>query len=143
MPGARRKPKQARGHRVSPRKGKGLCRDLGKRTPGEELWCRRRWTGLTGLQAAEVLGVGRTALWLAEQDAGTAEAYLLRMRHAVIRLPQLLALARRRQGWGLLGTAKRVGVSHTTLLIREKAGDPGLMEFWVGEGFTFVRGGSL
>lgn len=110
------------------------------RTPGEELWVRRRANGLTGLETATFFGIGRTALWEAETLGKGAEALAKpRFWARPPGLPELLALARRRQGWGLPGTARRCKVSHTTLLAAERRGDAWLVQFWEGRGFTFVR----
>ena len=125
--------------RPSPRK-QGVPRDLCVRTSGEELWVLRRASGLTGLQAATFFGIGRTALWEAEAHGKGAEAMARpRFWARPPGLPQLLALARRRQGWGLAETARRCKISHMTLLKREKAGCPILKAFWENRGFTFVR----
>jgi hypothetical protein len=137
-PGARYATKQGRGHtRLSPKRKAPCSKDLRVRTPGEELWCRRRKASLTGPEAATRLGIGRTLLWLAEKDLASVDG--ARGLAGPPGLPQLLALARRRQGWGLLSTAQWVGVSHTTLLAWEKAGDRRLQKDWERKGFTFVR----
>jgi hypothetical protein len=137
MPGSRQTPKPTSSHKVASQ-GKALY----ARAPGEELWLRRRLAGLTGPQAAKALGIGRTALWEAEAR-GKGARQLLGLAKLLWGkppgLPDLLALARRRQGWGLLGTAGRCKISHTTLLAAERRGDAWLAEFWSRRGFTFVR----
>lgn len=141
-PRARHTAKKARGHRTLRPNKKGVARELYVRTPAEELWCRRRKAGLTGPEAAEDMGIGRTALWSAEAG-GQAAKHLARLAKLIWReppgLPELLALARRRQGWGLLGTSFKMGVSHTTLLKMEREGDKQLMILWESLGFSFTR----
>ena len=114
-------------------------RDLTRRTHGEELWCRRRAAGLTSREAAEALGIGRTTLYLEERKEGPRRLPLLARHWASPRLPELLALARRRSGWGMHGTAQRARVCHVTLLRMERSGSPDLRAFWEERGFTFVR----
>jgi DNA-binding XRE family transcriptional regulator len=102
-------------------------------SPGEQLWAWRRAAGHSQAVAAGLLGVCRTTLWRAEADVATAVQGIPPVSAAGVALP----LARRRQGWGLEGTACRVGVSHVTLLRMEREGDRRLREFWVGRGFIF------
>ena len=113
-----------------------LNRDLTRRTAGEELWCRRRKAGLGQARAAKRLGVGRTTLQAAEADATTLKRALA-ARFAP-GLPELLALARQRSGWGLRGAARRAGISHVTLLLWEREADRRLIAFWTKNRFTFA-----
>lgn len=115
-----------------------MNKDLTIRTPGEDLWLRRRHAGLTTSEAAALLGVGRTRLWLAETDQDPLAARFLPWSR-ITGLQDLLALARRRLGKGSRGTARLMGISHSTLHEWEAAGDPRLREWWEGKGFTFVR----
>jgi DNA-binding transcriptional regulator YiaG len=123
-----------------PRKG---MKDLSDRTPGEELWLRRRLLGFSQEEAALVLGVAHStvASWEARKGLATKAAEAL---GGLPRPPggratpgDLAALARRRQGWGSFGTAERVGVSRMTLFNWERASDERLVAFWEGRGFSF------
>ena len=109
-------------------------KDLTVRTPGEELWCRRRAAGLTTAQAAALLGVGRRKLCQLQRATDPLKTAL-----PPPGMPQLLALARRRQGWTLRQTAERLKISHVTLLRREAKADPDIIAFWVKRGFTFAH----
>jgi DNA-binding XRE family transcriptional regulator len=114
-----------------------LNRDLTRRTPGEELWCRRRRAGLTAAEAAALLRVGRTTLFLAEGDRRPLPACL--DGGFAPHLPELLALARRRAGLTLDEAAMMAGCSRVTLLKREREADPSLRRRWERRGFTFVQ----
>lgn len=114
--------------------------DLNVRTRGEELWLWRRSRGLTAATGAERVGVGRTTMWKMEADQMSAPIQHPRWGLARVRRPPLcllLALARRRAGLGLYRTAKRAGISHVSLLERERSGSPELVTFWKDWGFSF------
>ena len=116
-----------------------LDKCLKRYTDGERLWLWRRCAGHSQATAASILGVCRTTLWQAEANGtGAVAAPPRRKWPCDPRLPELLALARRRAGWGAEGTAKRVGGSRITLALWEKQGDRRLREFWERRGFTFV-----
>jgi len=110
-----------------------LNKDLTKRTPGEELWLWRQALGYSGIKAADYMGIGRNRYWSMEADR--IDAAFKYRGDATVEL--LFKLARRRTGWGLRETARRVGVSHVTLLTWERMGDQTLMDWWVSRGFTF------
>lgn len=113
-------------------------KDLALRTPGEELWVRRKEAGLTMPKAARAAGLGRTTWWLYESGRKAPPAEVLGPRRAFISLPTLLALARKRSGLGIHRTARTLGpMSHVTLLAREARGDPSLRAAWEGRGFWF------
>lgn len=106
-------------------------------TSGERLWLTRRVRGWSQPEAARRFGVGRTALSLAENDREPLPIALrLTLR---VDVPALLALARRRYGYGLRGTAGIVGVSHRTLLAWERTADARLLQFWTYRKFVGFR----
>lgn len=116
-----------------------ISKDLGRRTPGEELWLARKATGLTSYEAASRAGVGRNAYREAELDRNPGptpfKTGLLKVSRPSLAL--LLALARRRSGYGLAKIVRAAGRSKVTLLAWERAGDPRLVSFWEGRGFNF------
>lgn len=112
-----------------------LDRDLTRRTPAEDLWLWRRKRGLTSTEAARALSVGRTFLWKAEH--GFTELHRAPRPLSSPSLPLLLALARRRAGLGLRGTASAAGVSHQTLLRWEARGEEALRSWWERRGYRF------
>lgn len=115
----------------------GEMKDLRNgRTLGERLWLWRTKHGLSQAQAAAKLGLTPKQYWKAEADikdypvsyAGKGGRY---------NLATLCRLARRRHGAGLQGTAKLLGISHTTLLQWESSGEPALVNAWTGLGYRF------
>lgn len=112
--------------------------DLGRRTPGEELWLARKAAGWTQVDAAREAGVPRDAY--VDVEAGRKPVSKA-VRRAVGRvrpdLPALLALARRRSGIGLGGLAAALSVSRVTVLAAERRGDPALVRFWHKRGYRF------
>lgn len=114
-------------------------KDLGRRTPGEDLWLARKAAGLTQVEAASRAGLGENAYGDAEKDRRAAP----RPPEAGIRAvpspgaPLLLALARRRAGIGLDGLARALSVSKVTVLAAERRGDERLVRFWRKRGFRF------
>ena len=101
-------------------------------TRGEERWLRRLRAGLSQAQLARVLGASRSARGRAEADPAPGTAGL-RLDPA-----ERLRLARRRSGCGLRETARRVGVSHVTLLRWERDADPRLRDFWESNFFGLL-----
>ena len=116
-----------------------FLKDLGRRTPGEELWLARKAAGLTAYQAARRAGVGRGRYRDAERDRKPGVAPAQAGLKAVPRpdLAALLALARRRSGLGLAGVAARVKATRPTVHAWERAGEPFLKLFWELRGFRF------
>lgn len=115
-----------------------MSKDLTDLDQGGRLWLWRRHEGLTGHRAAAALGMGRNAYWEAEDGRRALEFPVPSIGKPP--LPLLLQLARKRSGLGLAGTASRLGITHPTLLKRERAGDGEIRSFWEKRGFTFVRG---
>lgn len=108
--------------------------DLRRLTPAERLWLWRRLAGLTQAAAAGRLRVPLRSYQRAE--AGNTGCI------APPRAPRpspgdLCALARRRSGLSLREAARRLGVSHVTLLAREGRGDQQLVLAWESLGFRF------
>lgn len=112
-----------------------MNKDLTTHTPGERLWLWRKQENVTGHEAAANLGVGRNAFWDAEKGRRALPAQVPRIR--ALTLPLLLQLARKRAGWGLAGTARRLKVTHPTLLDWEREGLPELQAWWERRGFIF------
>lgn len=111
-------------------------RDLNKQTKGEQLWVWRKFSHMTGIEAAKYWSIGRNAYWNNEadlQDDIPQWVFVSELRSDGL----LFKLARRRMGWGLEETARRVGVSHQTLLSWEETARPCLREWWEKKGFTF------
>ncbi len=116
-------------------------KDLTDWTVAEALWALRHRLGMTQEEAARRIArtcldhyihmehgrraLSPTAKAAVGRPSGTASAALL------------LALARRRSGYGLRGTADRAKVSHRTVLSWERAADPRLVAFWAGRGYRF------
>jgi len=116
-------------------------KDLRTRTPGERLWLARKGLGLSQVQAAALAGVGETAYGKAEKVLFGAPTPFKSPFPPISKpsLPVLLALARRRSGLGLDGTAAALGVSKVTLLAWERDGGPGLKVFWERRGYVFPK----
>lgn len=116
-----------------------ITKDLSRRTPGEELWLARKAAGKTSCEAAALAGVGRNAYREAELDRNPGPAPFKTGLRRVSRpsLPALLALARRRSGFGLEGLVAHVRASRVTVLAWERAGEARLVSFWEGRGFRF------
>lgn len=114
-------------------------KDLRKRTPGERLWLARKAAGLTQVEAAAREGVGETAYAQAEKDRFAGATPFKSPFPPVSKpaLPALLALARRREGLGLDGTAAALGVSKVTLLAWEREGRLCVRSYWACKGFIF------
>ena len=102
-------------------------------TSGERLWLWRKRAGLTQIQAARMIRVGRNHYREMELDREPAPFRPLDTTTELV-----LALARRRLGKGLRETARLVGVSHRTLLLWEKEADPRLVGFWKAKGLRFT-----
>ena len=111
--------------------------DLSIRTPGEDAWLSRKDRGLTQAEEARRLRVSRTTLWGLE--TGLAPLRSDRRVRFDPSSSDLLLLARRRSGLGLHGVARAAGVSHPTVLDWERRGNPRLIRFWEGRGFTNVQ----
>jgi DNA-binding XRE family transcriptional regulator len=114
-------------------------RDLTKLSPGENLWMARQLAGLTQAAYAARLGVSRNTLAAAERDGPKGRlrgAATVKTRPAT---PWLCALARRREGLGLRGTAEAMGLSHTRLLQLDHLGGAWLVGWWEGRGYIFSR----
>lgn len=111
--------------------------NLSKRTPGEDLWLKRRGSKhrIAELFASRI-GVCRTTLWRYEND-------LLPVPPGICYEPPdlsragLSALARRRSGLGLTGAAAAAKCSRPVYLLRENQGF--LMAFWRKRGFRFPK----
>lgn len=109
--------------------------DLRTLTEGEKLWLWRHRLGLTQQLAADHYTVCKR--YYVEAELGRRHEKFLTARVGLLNVDEQMALARRRCGRGLLGTATLAGVCHVTLLARERAGDPRLLAFWEGRGFRF------
>lgn len=116
-----------------------ISNDLTVRTTGEELWLARKAAGLTSYEAAARAGVGRNAYRDAELDRNPGAGGLKTGLRKVGKpgLPALLALARRRAGYGLAEAAEWAQCSRVTFLRRERDGDPILKGYWAYLGFRF------
>lgn len=111
-----------------------MNKNLNQRTPGEELWLWRLRENLKQATAARKLNCGRTTYWKYETDRLEWKWSKPWSRPSVA---ALLSLARRRAGWGLYGTAARVGVSQVTLLEWEREAHPTLITWWLNRGWAF------
>jgi len=111
--------------------------DLTSRTPGEALWLARQTANQTSRQAARAAGMGKGRYHAAESDRGPIPRGLRGLQAKKVPLPILLALARRRSGLGLAGTALALKTSRVTVHAWEAAGDERLIHFWQKKGFTF------
>ncbi len=109
-------------------------KDLTVRTAGENLWLGRRSKSLTQAGAAKLFKVSARHYGKAELDKVTLPPWDSPGRPTP---GDLCALARRRYGRGLAGTAKLLRCSKVTLLKREGRDDPELVRFWEKRGFTF------
>lgn len=109
-------------------------------TDGERLWVWRKFrTGLSRPQLMEQLNFGRSRVsemendrypvWIRLED-GAVVPLRIRMTAASLKLPERLALARRRSGLSLREVARLYGVSHVTLLKLERAGSVDLLNWW-------------
>lgn len=115
-------------------------KNLKKRTIGEDLWLIRQSRGLKQGEMAAEYGVCETNYTRMELDKMLPTEAICPDKDAMMKiatLPLLLALARRRARWTLLYAAKRIGMSHVTLLLRERSGDAGLKAWWNKEGWKF------
>lgn len=116
-------------------------KDLTTFSPGEMLWALRQRLGMTQETAARKIAKVCVDLYIhMEHDrrpmSSDARAVLGRPSGTAA-VSTLLGLARRRSGYGLKGTARRAGVSHTMLLRWEKAADQRLVRFWEARGYRF------
>lgn len=109
--------------------------DLNDLSRGEAYWLWRRRRGKTQAQMGEFLGMCEKTYWLVENDLLERGAVTY---YPTPKLPELCALARRRDGRTLreLGPALGLG-SHVTLLGLERAADPRLVKAWKGLGYRF------
>lgn len=110
--------------------------DLRELSYSERLWLWRRRRGLTQMKASGLRGVGVVTYWREERAARPVSGFVPRV---MPRTGDLCALARRRSGMSLLAASRGIGVSHPTLLKREKIGDPRLCLFWENKGFLFPQ----
>lgn len=108
-----------------------MNKDLTSWSPAERLWLWQRAHGLTNAEAAASRKVSERQYWKQVNELVEAEG----VPKVKATDAQLCALARRRYGRGLAGTAKLAGCSHVTLLKREKKGE--MVVFWSRRGFTF------
>lgn len=107
--------------------------ELAWRTRGEQLWLWRRRFKLTQASAARSLLISEYIYHESENDrSGKAPARSIRPTPG-----ELCALARRRHGLGLLGTARLLGLTHVTMLARERRCDPSLITSWQKLGYEF------
>lgn len=117
--------------------------DLTRPSEGERFWLWRRSKGWNQARAGAALGIGRGLLSAFEAGRVPENPRKSPQTPSKIRqrpsLPLLLALARRRSGYPLPKVARAVGVSRTTILAWERAGDPRLVGFWEARGFLFGR----
>src|ERR1700720_1199823 len=97
-----------------------INKDLTDWTTAETLWLWRRGKILTQTQAAAALGVPAGRYQAAEAGRSNGGA----VDCPEPSLGDLCALARRRRGLGLVGTARAARVSKITLISREMRGDP-------------------
>lgn len=113
-------------------------RDLTRLSRGEALWAWRTSLGLNQVQAGKRLGLGRHKVSALERGAAWDRSLEPMLRNFTPTLGTMLALARRRAGLGLVGTAAAFGVSAVTLLTWERRGNHCLVAYWRGRGFTFA-----
>lgn len=116
-------------------KVKRINRNLGKLSDGERLWFLRTKAGKSQRQAAMDYGTFEKRYWEMEVDQRPFPGEMV----SIIRLTPAdkCALARRRAGLKLRGTARSFGVSHVTLLAWESSGDKRLIAHWRAQGFKF------
>lgn len=106
-------------------------------TPGERLWLARRASGESLGTFAARFRIGRNLYHKFEKDEiERRRLHVARPRPAE---GDLAALARRRSGLGLAGTARAAGVSRVTVLAWEEACDPRIVNFWRKRGFRFPK----
>lgn len=98
-------------------------------TKGERLWLwGRRW-GKDNAGIGETYGASAKVVshWLHTLDDEDVPEVALK---EPIQKWELIAIARRRQGWSIREMARRLGVSHVTLINRERGGGD-WMEVWM------------
>lgn len=115
-------------------------------TSGERLWIYMRRFDMTNAFVAYYFGVPEAMVtdWL--HDRPTAPAWWLPpavMLKGGLMSHERLALARRRRGWTLREMARRLGMSHVTLIRRERGIGPlqPLLDWWEREGWPEAAGG--
>jgi hypothetical protein len=110
-------------------------KDLTALAPHEELWLWQLAQGFTNAEAAKAIKVSERHYWKLVNGLLNPDSYEVDPTPG-----QLCALARRRYGRGLAGTARLAKCSPPTLLKRERTGDPKIIAFWEKKGFTFRHG---
>ncbi len=112
-------------------------------TNGEYLWLWMRRLDHTRASAAKLFGVPPKTItaWTRDRPApggATAPA----MEVAQIWDHECISIARRRRGWSLREAARRMGMSHVTLINRERGGGEvgALIAWWEGEGWPPATG---
>lgn len=82
---------------------------------GERFWLNRRRLGKTQFQASKLYKVSEDKItaWENERDAESCPHVVL---HAKLTTGEALALARRRKGWDIRQAARKMRVSHVTLI---------------------------
>jgi len=115
----------------------GSVKNLRKRTDGERLWLYRRVNDLTQEEASALFAIPKTTYYRVEIGAAKwpLDFKVPGVNHYT--LGDLCALARRRHGKGLHGTADLMGCTHVTLLARENKSDPDLVKAWRRLGYRF------
>lgn len=106
-------------------------RSLNIRTPAENLWLWRRRQDFTKAQAATALCISEYRYSLLESGEGKPK------RRITPTPGDLCALARRRYGLELRGTAELLKMSHVTLLAMERRSDAVLIAEWMKLGYKF------
>lgn len=113
-----------------------IIKNLRSHTMDEHLWLIRRHMGLTQVEMAKQWDVSPKTYYRIEN--GLAEwSHPGTPLARPYRDGELCALARRRHGKTLVQTAADLGISHSTLLARERVSDPRLVTAWRGFGYRF------
>lgn len=107
-------------------------KDLATLTQAERLWLLQLAQGLTNADMAQRIGCSERHYWKLVNGLAT----MVGTTNVVPTTAHLCALARRRYGRGLAGTARLAKCSPPTLLKRERAGDIRLVDFWIKKGFS-------
>ena len=116
-------------------------KDLTDWSIGEALWLLRQRLGLAQEDAARRIAGVCVDLYIHmehdRREPSPKARVALGRPSGSAPMTHLLRLARRRAGYGLRGTARRVKASHRTVLKWEEAADQRLVLFWVGRGYRF------
>lgn len=110
-------------------------------TKGERFWVMRRRSGERADESAKRLGVSedRISAWENGRDLDRCPNVVI---HKTLSTGEALAIARRRKGWNLKSTARRMKASHVTLIKWENdrnSTQEVAVKFWNRQGWPVAR----